>query len=314
MTFVAPYFKITSFYIIGNGFDLHHEIQSSYRCYEKWLESNSPEIYNAIIEIYDCDKEWWSDFEKNIGSLNIVDYTYKVAFANQPDLCSEHCDAMHGDAQVAVNIELSNLFSSIKDSFHDWISRLNKPITTKRIRLNTENSLFLSFNYTKTLEELYGIDASRVLHIHGCVDDDENFIIGHGSSLEDLRNTILHGGSKCQCDINSEEDREWQDDITHSLFYQLAEKTTLDIVSSQRKPVDKLMIQYSDFFSALSNIPEIYVYGLSLSPIDLPYLEKIAGCNPYAVWEFSDFKGENLRAIKEFTSKNSIRKYQIVEL
>lgn len=161
--------------------------------------------------------------------------------------------------------------------------------------------------------ELYGIDGSRVLHIHGCVDDDENFIIGHGSSLEDLRNNNLYGDSKCLCDINSEAYRECQDDITHSLSYQLAEQTTLEIVSSQRKPVDTLMIQYADFFESLSNVSEVYVYGLSLSPIDLPYLEKIAGCTPCAVWEFSDYKGENLHAIKEFTSKNLIRKYKIVD-
>ena len=38
-----------------------------------------------------------------------------------------------------------------------------KPI----VNLPKENALYINFNHTPTLEEVYGIPVSRVLHIHG---------------------------------------------------------------------------------------------------------------------------------------------------
>lgn len=35
-------------YIIGNGFDIHHGIQSSYRAYREWLLENHPELLTRL--------------------------------------------------------------------------------------------------------------------------------------------------------------------------------------------------------------------------------------------------------------------------
>ena len=51
-------------YIIGNGFDLHHEINSSYKDFHEWMYENNPDVIEKADEIYGiCDDEWWSDFE-----------------------------------------------------------------------------------------------------------------------------------------------------------------------------------------------------------------------------------------------------------
>lgn len=68
--------------------------------------------------------------------------------------------------------------------------QLNKPLSEKKIRIETENAVFLNFDYTKTLEFLYEVKSESILHIYGCVDADEDFIIGHGKTLEDLRREI----------------------------------------------------------------------------------------------------------------------------
>lgn len=46
-------------YIIGNGFDLHHGINSSYRNFRDWLYENEPTVIQDIEEAYGCcDDEW----------------------------------------------------------------------------------------------------------------------------------------------------------------------------------------------------------------------------------------------------------------
>ena len=49
-------------YIIGNGFDLHHGINSSYKDFQEWMYENNPDVIEKADEIYGiCDDEWWSD-------------------------------------------------------------------------------------------------------------------------------------------------------------------------------------------------------------------------------------------------------------
>lgn len=45
-------------YIIGNGFDLHHEINSSYKDFQEWMYENNPDVIEKADEIYGvCDDE-----------------------------------------------------------------------------------------------------------------------------------------------------------------------------------------------------------------------------------------------------------------
>lgn len=174
-------------YIIGNGFDCHHGINSSYACFKEWLNKTNMDLMQRIDDIYGiCIDEWWSDFENQLASLYILDFSNRISCENAPDLTDEHCDRMWEDAQFEVKLQLTSIYSELKGCFYDWVVQLNAPNPSQRIKLNLNNSLFLNFNYTKTLEKLYGIDSRKILHIHGCVDDEEDFIIGHGKTYKEL--------------------------------------------------------------------------------------------------------------------------------
>ena len=67
-------------YIIGNGFDLHHKINSSYKNFQQWMYENNPDIIEKVDEIYGiCDDEWWSDFENQLASLDAIRYSSVIA-------------------------------------------------------------------------------------------------------------------------------------------------------------------------------------------------------------------------------------------
>src|SRR5690606_34437122 len=43
----------------------------------------------------------------------------------------------------------------------------------------SHQDIFVSFNYTTTLEDIYNILECNVLHIHGVVDSDNELVLGH---------------------------------------------------------------------------------------------------------------------------------------
>lgn len=134
----------------------------------------------------------------------------------------------------------------IKDLFSEWVNSIDiSYVRQNKIfqrLIDNENDVFLTFNYTNVLEDLYG--AEHVFHIHGT--QGSEIIIGHGISREDFENTYV--GS------------EWAlAKIHHSL-----QKNTMEIIGSS-----------SLFFNELKSINNIYSYGFSFSEVDLPYINEI---------------------------------------
>ncbi len=304
-------------YIIGNGFDLHHCINSSYRNFWDWLEIYNPDVYSDFFNIYeDIEGEWWSDFENNIASLNIYEYSTRIACEYQPDLMSEHCDSMWDDAQFEVERQLKTLYANIKDCFHDWIEQLNPPLRSRSVNLQIKDSAFLSFNYTKTLENLYGVDNRSILHIHGCVDENEDFVLGHGKTQRAIILMNMGNHVKAQEAMTDEEVEALYDDGLGGLelHEQFALSSAMAEVEAMKKPVDELIQKHAQFFDSLSDVQDVHVYGLSLSEIDIPYLRLIVSKLPSAQWEFSRYNDKDIEKIRSFCCESGLRNYTMINL
>lgn len=172
--------NIKHLYIIGNGFDIHHGINSSYLNFRNWLEKAEPNIYSQLCDLYEIStdenkaKEWWSDFENMLSEVDLNNYVENVVIDNYPDLSKDDFrDRDYHAAEYAASDELGALIYHVKRTFNAWIASLDKADGSKRIHLIRKDSLFITFNYTRTLEELYQIPDNQVLHIHGMVGDDE---------------------------------------------------------------------------------------------------------------------------------------------
>ena len=85
-------------YIIGNGFDLHHGLKTSYSEFYKYIIANSNDLENAFEEYFDFrteGKSHWAHFEEDLGTfkknwksffndynnLNIEDDDFRPSFA-----------------------------------------------------------------------------------------------------------------------------------------------------------------------------------------------------------------------------------------
>lgn len=293
-------------YVIGNGFDIHHKINSKYSDFRGWLgNSEQSYILDEFDEVYGiCDEDWWDDFENNLASLDVVQYAIETAKVNFVRLLDDHCERMWNDAKIAVANQLNDLYHGIRSCFHDWIVQLNKPQTSNKINLNVNKSLFFTFNYTKTLEEIYKIKRENILHIHGCVDENEKFILGHGE-----------GAKSFETKIHSEEfEGMLMKKGIEPLSEELAENAVIQGVLSQKKDVDKHINNNLDFFNKLSRVKEVAVFGFSFSKVDLPYLDKIVHSikQSEVKWIISDYNSEKNKEIDSFIREHNIHNFQIL--
>lgn len=308
-------------YVIGNGFDCHHRINSSYNSFYKFLLEYHSDLLCEVDDILgDCHIDWWSDFENKLGELNIYFVAGKIADENRPDLSSDHCDRTWNDAEIETDKILEDLFERVIGTFHEWILQLNKPVPELRLNIETVNSIFLTFNYTKTLENLYGVNPRNILHIHGCVDDlydgnTEEFILGHGKNkseieaLNDYDPTIPKG-------LSDEDLHEYLMETAANVEFheQLARDAAVSQLSRLRKPVERIIQSKISFFECLSDIDIVHVYGFSFSQIDEPYMAKIAVKLNNVEWEISDYNNSNYNKILDFVSRYNIPAFKIINL
>lgn len=184
---------------------------------------------------------------------------------------------MWTDAQFEVENQLEELYSELRKCFHEWVVQLTPPSASSKVNIITQDSKFINFNYTKTLENLYGINPHKILHLHGCVDEDEDFILGHGKSYEELDSLNTEKRPVSPEDLDEYELNLFYEEQANSYEFheQLARQAAISGVASQRKPVNDIIKKNESFLNSLSDISHIHVYGLSLSEVDMPYLKHI---------------------------------------
>lgn len=165
-------------YIIGNGFDLHHGIPSSYNEYRKYLLEVNPDLVKSyenaeyfVEPALEPDIKW-NDIEKAL-TIDYDEFIYSDISNYYPDISSEKPG--WNDMYIEVGLRYGFLNSFTKDEFYKWIERLSVndvPFKKKSDSiLIDKDARFITFNYTNTLEQIYGISSESILHIHGNAKD-----------------------------------------------------------------------------------------------------------------------------------------------
>lgn len=312
---------IKHLYIIGNGFDIHHGRKTSYKDFYTWLSENHRSELDDIEEkIGMLDADWWSNFENNLANIDAYEISQNIAYENVPNLLDDHVDRQWNDAQIYTEQLFEEVFDKIKSLFWQWIKHgIEQTNRNKLIELRKKDSFFLSFNYTETLEDSYGIPQHQVLHIHGNIYDEE-FIIGHGEDRLSISQKNAYTPSVQNNSLDDDEDYEngYGEDEGLQIHEQLALDAAIDAVAGQRKPVDEIIQKNLEFFNSLAGVKDIHIYGFSFSKIDMPYLDKIASVVNLndVLWEVSDHNKENEIKIKQFFHGHNIKeeRYSIITL
>lgn len=176
-----------NFYVIGNGFDLHYGLLTSYDNFKKYLIKEKKNIVEKVDDLFyrylnSIDKHpSWAKFESMLRVFSNLDYEeiYHEAIENAE---YDMDKAAYWDSP-SFNVDYYNDYIEVlKESFNDWICSIDREITNDYFFQFQDNDFILSFNYTLTLEKYFNIKSNQIVHIHG----DINFgiILGHNDETE----------------------------------------------------------------------------------------------------------------------------------
>lgn len=255
-------------FVIGNGFDLAHGLETKYKHFREYLEECDEDFLYALEGMYGfcresnrqgIEKYLWEQFEKNLSCINegeIIDFGTGIEMGLEGgDVGIEDTLNVYWEEQYGF-IEKLNCYVK------EWVEKIDLNIDRKSNIISEEfNDLFLTFNYTLVLENIYGIDNSNILHIHGSIDKwyDYEPVIGHGdySKISEMKQLAYEA---------SEEFWEKEASIYNAIanYY---ERTLKDVEYFKRTN--------NSFFKQLNGITEIFVVGHSLGDVDKVYFQEI---------------------------------------
>ena len=282
-------FGPSTLYILGNGFDIHHNIPCRYNDFKGWLLSDRPEVYAIMTRLYGSHLdsiEWWQDFENNLIDFDVDGYPRRVAKAGYYSYKHElervyghraandaydnyelefPIESQNHSNQVGflAGFEMHQLKEMLFSAFEDWVNTLELPSKRHCLRRIDKYAQFMTFNYTRTLEEVYEIEESCVEHIHGVVGGRGEFVIGHGTTVEQLINRDLDSHL-----FISDPDKDEGEDSARLKIYDVLE-------DEMKKPVYEIIQEKKVFFNSLSGVQKVVIIGMSYSSIDLPYLDRV---------------------------------------
>lgn len=281
---------MNTLYVIGNGFDLHHELKTLYKHFAHFLKAKEPDVYELLLNYYylpDLDPEnpdrqdekekeiLWADFENTLAELD-----YNSVLDDNSDLIANPAREDFRDRdwhsfQIEMEMIVKKLTRDLFSIFREFILNVVFPenIDEKRVQLNID-SLFLSFNYTDTLEKYYNVDFKNILYIHGKAKNiDDRIILGHAIDPLSFRLNAKTPPSG----LSEEQLQEWQDMISDEYDYSFesAREEILGYFKAAYKHTQDIIKNQIKFFEQLKSTKNIYVLGHSISQVDLPYFKKI---------------------------------------
>lgn len=248
-------------YVIGNGFDLWHGIPSSYGDFKQYVRHHDHNLFEAV-ENYLPTESNWSDLEDALANVDVDGIIDNLGDFMVSYSADDWSDSYHHDFQYEVDLVVQRLSTELRTQFGQWIRTLKIPTpdtATKCLTTIDKGAIFLSFNYTSTLKDLYGVADGHVLHIHGnAAQQDQELILGHSWNPKQRKS------------LNDRPDIEEVDT-------RLMEANNIldNYFSTTFKPSQQLIQEHSQFFTQLNAIDTVCVLGHSLSDVDRPYFQAI---------------------------------------
>lgn len=266
-------------YIIGNGFDMAHNMPTKFDPDFKNIAQRTERSY--FWDLYQSQKDdIWSDFENLLGcpDYNILENIFN---GYEPDYLSDRESDRDGiifQAELCgnLNVALNEFAKNAENSLN--ITKKNSDID----RILDKDACFLSFNYTHTLEAIYNIPEDNVLHIHGEVGAD-NLVLGYPKGKYTPEKYSYDArqkgrGPDVQIDIE-----DYIDEV-EDYYLRTAYKTLVEKCKSFYKEIRTDILE--TFLDEKGcHIDKIIVYGHSCA-IDYDYFDYLNKRYPKANWKF----------------------------
>jgi hypothetical protein len=217
----------------------------------------------------------WCDLETALGSITLKEAIgYDKDFKDCPN--EVNCEDCSHDA-YRCGENLKNVVDILPGLLRDWVASISTKDISPKFEI-IKDAKFLTFNYTRTLENVYQIEAANILHIHETFIGNRPLVVGYGEA-------------------RFEDDEYVSDDDTIDVVL------IKNLLSHCRKPVDAILkeTKSKEWFKGLNEIESVIVYGHSCSKVDKPYFETVVrNIKPNALWTFFVHDKNKNKSIEKF--------------
>jgi hypothetical protein len=273
-------------YIIGNGFDRYHHLETGYDSFALFLYKNYHDLYDNLIENYGLDEIdendpknlkdiRWAHFEQTLAELNFEDILENNRDLEANPYSPDFRDSDWNTFQVEMEMLVEKLTKELFSAFKDFILNVKFPaiIQSEKLHLNL-NSSYLTFNYTDTLEQYYNILQDRILYIHKkAKEPNDTLVLGHGVNPANFN--LEEPEPPTGLSIEELENWEQQNADRYNVSFESAKEEILTYFSKSFKKTATIISDNKIFFDNINHFDEVIVLGHSLADVDLPYFIKV---------------------------------------
>ena len=299
--------------ILGNGFDLMHNVRSSYYAFRDSIVKNNS--LRTTLEFYLTPEDIWADFEDSLARFNVGAMASSWLVEDWLDTF----DAFDEDASVAsfymaaeqAADPMSTIGDELPKRFHRWVDSLTVGTADRPLRGLFRNSKVLCFNYTEFVETMYGVPNENVCYIHGSRKrkkghPPEKLILGH-----------LPGASDNTYDFDDSRRRGAKNPFRRKMV-ELAQENAIRIISEWddelTKDSRKIILEHKDFFDGLNGISTVVTVGHSFAPVDQDYFAAVAAALPDSEtvqWYFGCHGLHDLERLERMLPKISLDRSRV---
>lgn len=329
--------------ICGNGFDSHHHLKTTYWNYKEFLEEHYPEIfknYEAFPGLVDYGKGYWHNIEESL-EIDYATYFQDTVSMNYPDILNDESDSRWYNIEINLENETEFIKMFTGQCFFEFLSivSLNVPQSPTIKRFINRKSDFLTFNYTETLEKVYGISDKRILHLHGKLNNIKMIInpplspdISNCSTMEEIETTAIPDTPLINnsfvreeiqfgaVGINAEQVKRelyqiYSEDDFFGVSIEPAIDKMADFINMSTKKLQKNIPTLKEFI-ANKKYDEVIIMGHSILCADeLYYKEVLVPAFINAKWIFMNYAGDTSCKIniEKFLKKYQLKNTEIID-
>lgn len=308
--------EIKRLFIIGNGFDIAHNLATAYSDFYEFLKKKNENHENKTVDnmisiINKHDKmnsgnKLWGELEEHCGKIALEEASIlkeDIEFRDDEEKIHHCIDKKEIEKAKKFNeevkrfpilfrewVETFNVEKDIKLNQQDNIKAKNREQVMKEFGklFSEEDFAVLNFNYSDTIERIYKVKENKICHLHGCIGNKEKIYFGHGYLSPELSKVkSLRGGKN------------------YTKYYEENGCTIFpdkEISDSLYKDTAEVIIKEKNFFNSLSSITDVYVYGFGFGKVDIPYIKKINQIVPHAEWHIQQYMKSSEGVEKEILS------------
>lgn len=275
--------------VCGNGFDLHHGLNTSYKNYRDYLLSQNIQAVKQFETLTEQVTETspWNNIEASLG----INYSKYVE-----DLMNEYLKDSNICLDAVCEDELRFLFSFTGEYFARWLGTIDVTVASRDFSIGLlQDDLYVTFNYTDTLQQVYDIPEDNIIFLHGKLKDIDACAFGIRDIFPSIPlEAIVQGtdpvvyGDKVSNDIihcaiqfgaDAKEVSKMFELVRKKINKQGDQPITLiqkidDIISATTKDV-RLNFEKLKRFLSDKNIDDVVVMGHSLDGPDFMYYENV---------------------------------------